>query len=154
MSYDTMTIFVDTVNKRAYNCGLACNFPSSIIDLMMAYKKHIMNQWVGSSNINFDWVPENAELIKGGIIDTTGVDAIAVCCIDHENPMMTAVTGVTYNVCTCGCSPVGEIREKMFPQGCTIIYTFERRVKDYVRTTRKLKVKNLVKLLTKYNKEK
>lgn len=148
MSYDTMTVFIDVNTKHAYNCGISCNFPSSILDMMVVYRKHIFDQ-DDSSDINFDWIPENADLIKDGIIDTTEVNAIAICCIDYNNPMMTAIAGATYNVCTCGCHSDGMIREKMFPQNCTMVYSFERRIQDYVRSTRKLKVANLVKLLTK-----
>ena len=141
MSYDTCTIFVDIETRKIINVGIGSSVPSLLMDIAIAYREYLRQP----DCCDFWWVP------KGEVVDTIDLDAynaIAICCIDYSNPMCTAIAGATYNVC-CGCHPIGDIREKLFPQNCELVYNFERRIKDYLKSKRKIDAHHLVKLLTK-----
>lgn len=144
MSYDTLTLFIDTTTNTVINTGLSCNFPSGLLSLAGQYQR----------SVDFDWSPEKDtswEPFENGVLDLDKyhVDAICVAVVDSENMMTTAIAGATYNVCTCGCHPLGEITERLYPQGCTITDVFERRLRGYFASARRIKVRKLLKLVTK-----
>lgn len=150
MSYKTVTLFADIKNGKFVPVDYSANNPSSLLYLAIQYGEYIGKQrkafFEGGSDIDFDWCPESLEdlipLYGGEEIHLQDLccDAIAIAAIDYNNMMSTSICGATYRVCTCeSCRvehPFGEISEKLFPQNCTLMHAFERRLRDYINSRR------------------